>query len=60
MNDDDVQVSLKFKDFILLLHAVERFQSLEDAVNDLYDEVHGLRGIYLEVLDQLKEIKNKI
>ena len=58
--EDDLNVSMSFKELIKLLHSVDSFESIEDAVNDLYDEVRGLRSLYLETLDVLKEIKSKL
>lgn len=57
MNQDDLLVSLPFKELIELLHAYESVNSLEDAIIELQDQVEGLRGIYLQVLDRLKELK---
>lgn len=57
MNQDDLLVSLQFKELLELLHAYESVNSLEDAIIELQDQVEGLRGIYLQVLDRLKELK---
>lgn len=57
MNQDDLLVSLPFKELLELLHAYESVNSLEDAIIELQDQVEGLRGIYLQVLDRLKELK---
>lgn len=57
MNDDKLMVSLPFKELLQLLHAYESVNSLEDAVIDMQREIEGLRSIYLQVLDNLKELK---
>lgn len=57
MNQDDLLVSLPFKELIELLHAYESVNSLEDAIIELQDQVEGLRGIYLQVLDRIKKLQ---
>lgn len=57
MNQDDLLVSLPFKELIELLHAYEYVNSLEDAIIELQDQVEGLRGIYLQVLDRIKKLQ---
>lgn len=60
MDNDDFIVSLPLSELLRLLNSCRQIPYLSEKVESISNRIDGLSSIYLQILDELKDIKSKI
>lgn len=59
-DQDDFTVSLPMSELLRLLNSCRQIPYLSEKVESISNRIDGLSSIYLQILDELKEIKKSL
>lgn len=60
MEEDDLVVSLPMSELLRLINGTRQIPVLADRIESLSARMDGLSNIYLQILDELKELKRNL